>query len=100
MVLGSILTRDTGAKYSEYLQAGVDVLVFNSSMAVNKDKLDFAASSSIPAVTEQWLLDSIDRGIKQDPAQYLVENETPTVPVNFEPSRTKTAAFKHGTKSR
>lgn len=91
---------NAGGKYSEYLQPGVNVLVFNSQVPINKDKLDFATGEKIPCVTEQWLLDSIALGVKQDPTKYIGEGETPTVPVNFEPTKSRTGALQRSGKSR
>lgn len=71
----AMLILTLGGKYSEFLQPGVDILIFNTSTPINKQKLEFAAGAKIPAVTEQWLIESIKYGVKQDAAQYLVKTE-------------------------
>ena len=80
--------------------AGINIVIFNTSAPINKEKLDFAAELNIVAVNEKWLTDSIKRGVKQDPDQYLIKMETPTVPVDYEPTKARPSVPKPSFKSR
>ncbi|THC88890.1 hypothetical protein EYZ11_011659 [Aspergillus tanneri] len=65
-----------GASYNEYLTSSASVLVCNDSATVNQDKLRHTYEWGVPAVTANWLWDSIRSGQKQSFEPYHIRKPT------------------------
>ncbi|OCL05394.1 BRCT domain-containing protein, partial [Glonium stellatum] len=87
-----------GATYDEYLTPTTSVLVCNSKTP-NKEKLNYAVERNIPAVSAEWLWESLRTGEKQPFQDYLLIKprekrtdgakqffEVPTAPLSEEDS--------------
>jgi hypothetical protein len=94
-----LLNVTVGAVYSEYLKPGVNVLICNSE-SFSKEKLEFAVENGIDAVNENWLYQSVDTAVKQDPKDFAMKTETPTVPIDYAPPKPKTGVPKASIKGR
>lgn len=77
-----------GATYSENLVASTNILIIRAATA-GKEKLDFAAENGVVAVDEQWLYECIASGVKQKFGDFQIGNDTPTVAVDYAPTKSK-----------
>ncbi|KAI5288721.1 hypothetical protein KEM54_004967 [Ascosphaera aggregata] len=66
----------SGAKYVEYLTPKTSVLVCNSGK--NREKLRHVAKWNIPAVSADWMWDSVRSGVRQPYEKYLLQKWEPT----------------------
>ncbi|KAK1138358.1 protein kinase activating protein dpb11 [Aspergillus melleus] len=69
-----------GASYNEYLTPSASVLVCNDPNAVNQDKLRHTSEWGVPAVTADWLWNSIRREQKQSFDPYLIRRPSSQKP--------------------
>jgi DNA replication regulator DPB11 len=60
-----------GAKYEEIFSKDVSVLICNSVKSIRKEKLLLAHEWKLPAVSLDWLLDSVEKGERQLFAPYI-----------------------------
>jgi DNA replication regulator DPB11 len=60
-----------GAKYEEIFSKDVSVLICNSAQNIRKEKLFLAHEWKLPAVSLDWLLDSIQKGERQLFSPYI-----------------------------
>ncbi|BCR89974.1 BRCT domain protein [Aspergillus chevalieri] len=61
-----------GASYNEYMTQSSSVLVCNDPRSVNQDKLRHASEWGVPAVSGDWLWDSIQASNKKPFEPYMV----------------------------
>lgn len=61
-----------GATYNEYLKPTASVLICNTSISLNQEKLRHTIEWGVPAVTAEWLWTSIRQERKQPFEPYLV----------------------------
>lgn len=65
-------TDDAGASYNEYLTPSASILVCNNAGPVNNEKLRHTQEWGVPAVSADWLWDSIRRQQKQALEPYAI----------------------------
>ncbi|KAL4747865.1 hypothetical protein BDW72DRAFT_181780 [Aspergillus terricola var. indicus] len=68
----SKLVNLVGATYNEYLKPTASVLICNTSISLNQEKLRHTNEWGVPAVTAEWLWTSIRQERKQPFEPYLV----------------------------
>lgn len=66
----------SGATYNEYMTSNATVLVCHDPHSVNQEKLRHASEWGVPAVSADWLWESIRAGQKEPFDPYLVKRQT------------------------
>lgn len=70
---GCSLAKIPGATYNEYMTSNASVLVCNDPRSVNQEKLRHASQWSVPAVSSDWIWDSIQAGRKKSFEPYMIK---------------------------
>lgn len=74
--LGCSLAKIPGATYNEYMTSNASVLVCNDPRSVNQEKLRHASQWSVPAVSSDWIWDSIQSGRKKSFEPYMIKRQS------------------------
>lgn len=74
--LGCSLAKIPGATYNEYMTSNASVLVCNDPRSVNQEKLRHASQWSVPAVSSDWIWDSIQSGRKKSFEPYMIKPQS------------------------
>ncbi|KAI5304662.1 hypothetical protein KEM56_006163 [Ascosphaera pollenicola] len=66
-----------GAKYNEYLTPSASILICDSMSEKSREKLRHVSNWNVPAVSPDWLWDSISAGTRQPYEKYLLQKWSP-----------------------